>query len=111
MVAIFQGRVGDAAKEEKIRTTATEKEKELVRGRATRWTAVADVGVGAKTTTAEGAVEATAVAGGVDTGSATTVTMATMVTATTMTGLNVCDASTEEKEHSSNPSRMHAAIK
>ena len=34
--AILQGQVGDAAKEEKIRTTATEKEKEWVRARATR---------------------------------------------------------------------------
>ena len=48
---------------------------------------------------------------GVDTGSAMTVTMATMVTAMTMTRLNVCDASTEEKERPSNPSRMHATIK
>jgi hypothetical protein len=56
-------------------------------------------------------VEATAVAGGVDTGSATTVMTATMVTATTMTRLNVCDASVEEKERPSNPSRMHATIK
>jgi hypothetical protein len=47
----------------------------------------------------------------VDTGSAMTVTMATMVTAMTMTRLNVCDASTEEKERPSNPSRMHATIK
>jgi hypothetical protein len=47
----------------------------------------------------------------VDTGSATTVPTATMVTATTMTRLNVCDASTEEKERPSNPSRMHATIK
>ena len=36
--AILQGRVGDATKEEKIRTTATEKEKEKewVRARAMR---------------------------------------------------------------------------
>ncbi len=39
-----------------------------------------------------------------------TVTMATMVTAMTMTRLNVCDASMEEKEHPSNPSQMHATI-
>ena len=57
------------------------------------------------------AVEATAVAGGVDTGSATTVTTATMVTAMTMSRSNDCDASTEEKERPSNPSRMHATIK
>ena len=115
--AILQGWVGDATKEEKIRTTVMEKEKEKekekewVRARATRRTAVAGGGAGAKTTTTEVAVEATAVAGGVDTGSATIVTTATMVTATTMTRLNVCDASTEEKEHPSNPSRMHATIK
>ena len=96
--AIVQGRVGDATKEEKIRTTTTEKEKEKepMRVKAMRRTAIARGGV---------------VAGGVDTGSAMTVTTATMVTATTMTQLNVCDASTEEKEHPSNPSRMHATIK
>ena len=109
--AILQGRVGDATEEEKIRTTTTENEKEWVRARATRRTAVAGGVAGAKTTTTEAAVEATAVAGGVDTGSATTVTTATMVTATTMTRLNVCDASREEKERTSNPSRMHATIK
>ena len=54
--AILQGRVGDATKEEKIRTTATEKEKEWVRARATRRTAVAGGGAGAKTTTTEAAV-------------------------------------------------------
>jgi hypothetical protein len=31
--------------------------------------------------------------------------------ATAMTRLNICDASTEEKERPSNPSRMHATIK
>jgi hypothetical protein len=36
---------------------------------------------------------------------------ATMVTATTMTRLNVCDASMEEKERLSNLSWMHATIK
>ena len=79
-----------------------------------RWrTAVAGGSVGAKTkmTTTEAAVEATAIAGGVDTLAVTTVTTATIVTATTMTQLNVCDASTEEKEHPSNLSRMHATIK
>ena len=64
-----------------------------------------------KTTTTEAAVEATAIAGGVDTLAATTAKMATIVTATTMTGLNVCDALTEEKEHPSNLSWMHATIK
>jgi hypothetical protein len=48
-----------------------------------------------------------AVAGGVDTGAAMTLTMATMVTAMTMTRLHVCDASTEEKERLLNPLRMH----
>jgi len=52
-----------------------------------------------------------AIAGGEDTGSATTVKTATMVTATTMTRLNVCDVSTEEKEHPSNLSQMHTTIK
>ncbi len=56
-------------------------------------------------------MEATAIAGGVDTLAATTAKMATIVTATTMTGLNVCDALTEEKEHPSNLSWMHATIK
>ena len=115
MDAILQGRVGDAAKEEKIWTTATEKEKEKekewVRARATRRTAVAGGGAGAKTATMEAVVEATAVAGRVDTGSETTLTTVTMVTATTMTRLNVCDALMEEKERPSNPSRMHATIK
>ncbi len=60
--ANLRGRVGDAANEEKIRTTATEKEKERARARAT-----------------EAVVEATAVAGRVDTGAATTVTTVTMV--------------------------------
>jgi len=106
--AILQGSIGDAAKEEKIRTTAMEKEKERVRARSMRTTAIAGGGAGVKTTTTEAAVEAT---GGVDTGSATTVTTAMMVTATSMTQLNVCDASTEEKERPSNPSRMHATIK
>jgi len=35
---------------------------------------------------------------------------ATMVMVTTMTQLNVCDASMEEKEGPSNPSQMHATI-
>ena len=110
MDAILQGRVGDAAKEEKIWTTATEKEKEQVRARATQRTAIAGGGGGAKRTTTEAAVKATAITGGVDTGSVTTVTTATMVTVTTMTRLNVCDASAEEKERPSNPSWMHATI-
>ena len=79
-----------------------------------RWrrTAIAGGSAGAKTkTTTEVAVEATAIAGGVDTLAATTATMARIVTATTMTRLNVCDASTEEKKHPSNLSRMHATIK
>ena len=101
MDANLQGWVGDAANEEKIWTTLMEKEKERVRARATRSMAVADSGAGAKTTTTEVAVEATAVTGGVD----------TIVTSTTMTRLNVCDALTEEKEHPSNPSWMHATIK
>ena len=111
MDANLQGRVGDATNEEKIRTTAMEKEKERARERATRWTAVAGGGMGSKTTTTEAVVEATAVAGRVDTGAATTVTTATMVTEMAMTQLNVCDASTEEKERPLNPSWMHATIK
>jgi hypothetical protein len=111
MDANLRGRVVDAANEEKIRTAATEKEKERVRARATRRTAVAGGGMGSKTTTTEAVVEATAVAGRVDTGAATTVTTAAMVTATAMTRLNVCDALTEEKERPSNPLRMHATIK
>ena len=113
MDANLQGRVGDATNEEKIRTTAMEKEKEKERARerATRWTAVAGGGMGSKTTTTEAVVEATAVAGRVDTGAATTVTTATMVTEMAMTQLNVCDASTEEKERPSNLSLMHATIK
>ena len=109
----LQGRVGDAANEEKIWMTPMEKEKEKerVRARATRRTAVAGGGAGAKATMTEVAVKATAVAGGVDTIAPTTVTMATMVTATTMTRLNVCDALMEEKDHPSNPSRMYATIK
>ena len=107
MDANLRGRNGDAANEEEIWTTVTEKE----RARVTRQTAVARSGVGAKTTTTEVAAEAMAVANGVDTGAATMATTATMVTATTMTRLNVCDASTEEKERPSNPSRMHATIK
>ena len=82
-----------------------------MRARATRRTAVAGSGAGAKTTTTEVAVEATAVAGRVDTIALTTVTTATMVTSTIMTQLNICDASTEEKERPSNLSRMHATIK
>ncbi len=77
---------GDAANEEKIWTTVKEKEKERARMRTTRWTAIARRGVGAKTTMMEVAVEAMVVfLGGVDTGAATTVTTAMMVTATTMT--------------------------
>ncbi len=83
-----------------------------VTGRRQR-TAVAGGSAGAKTkmTMTEAAVEATAIAGGVDTLVATTVTTATIVTATTMTRLNVCDVSTEEKEGPSNLSQMHATIK
>jgi hypothetical protein len=77
--ANLRGRVGDAANKEKIRTTATEKEKERARARATRRTAVAGGGMGSKTITTEAVVEATAVAGRVDTGAATTVTTVTMV--------------------------------
>ena len=66
---------------------------------------------GLKTMTMEAVVEAMAVAGRVDTGAMMTVTTATMVTVSTMTRLNVCDALTEEKEHPSNPSRMHTTIK
>ena len=84
--------------------TAMEKEKERVRVRAMRRTAITSGGTGAKTTTMKVAVEATAIAGRVDTGVPTTMTTATMVTATTMTRLNVCDASMEEKERPSNPS-------
>jgi len=61
-----------------------------------------------KTTTAEAAVETMAVASRVDTGASMTAMTATMVTAMTMTGLIVCDVSTEEKERPSN--RMHATI-
>ena len=104
MDANIQGRDSDAANKEKIRTTATEKEG----ARATRWTAVSHGGAGVKTTTTEAVVEATAVAIRVDAGASTTATTATMVTAMTMTGLNVCDVSTEEKERPSN--RMHATI-
>ena len=87
--ANLRGRVGDAANEEKIQTTAMEKEKEWVRARAraTRWIAAAGGGMGSKTTTTEAVVEATAVAVRVDTGAATTATTATMVTATAMTQL------------------------
>ena len=59
---------------------------------------------------AEVAVEATAVAGGVDTVAATTATMVMMMTMT-MTQLNICDALMEKKDLPSNPSRMHATIK
>ncbi len=83
-----------------------------VSGRQRR-TAVAGGSAGAKTKTTmtEAAVEVMAIAGGVDTLAATTVMTATIVTTTTTTRLNVCDASTEEKEHPSNLSRMHATIK
>jgi len=40
-----------------------------------------------------------------------TATTATMMTAMTMTRLNICDALTEEKDLQSNPLRMHATIK
>jgi hypothetical protein len=78
-----------------------------------RRTAVTGGSAGAKTKTTmtEAAVEATAIAGKVDTLAVTTVTTATIVTAKTMTRLNVCDASTEEEERPSNLSRMHATIK
>jgi hypothetical protein len=109
--ANLPGRVVDAANEEKIQTTATEKELERARARATRRTAVADGGMGSKTTTTEAVVEVTAVAGRVDTGAVKTVMTATMVTAMAMTRLNVCDASIEEKERPLNPSRIHATIK
>ena len=56
-------------------------------------------------------MEATAIAGGMDTLATKTVTTAMIVTATTMTQLNVCDASMEEKERPSNLSRMHTTIK
>ena len=84
----------------------------MATGRRLR-TAVAGGSAGAKTktTTTEAAVEATAIAGGVDTLAATTTTTATIVTAMTTTRLNVCDALTEEKEHPSNLSWMHATIK
>ncbi len=65
----------------------------------------------AKTTATEAAVEAMPVAGGVDTGAVTTAMTASMVKAAMMTRLNVCDASTEEKERPSILSRMHATIK
>ena len=85
--------------------TATEKEG----ARVMRRTAVSHGGAGVKTMTTEVAVEATAVTSRVDTRASTTAMMATMVTATTMTRLNVCDVSMEEKECPSN--RMHAVIK
>ena len=91
--------------------TGMEKEAERVWARATRQLAIASGSTGAKTTMTEAVVEVTAVAGGVDTGAMTTVMTATMVTATAMTQLNVCDATTEEKERPSNPSRMHTTIK
>jgi len=47
--------------------TATEKERARARVRATRRTAIARGSAGAKTTMTEAVVEATAVAGGVDT--------------------------------------------
>jgi hypothetical protein len=107
----LQGRVGDASDEEKICTTATEKERARARARATRQTAVACGGAGAKTTTTEAAVEATAVARGVDTGAMMTTMTATTVMAAMMTWLNVCDVLMEEKERPSILSRMHATIK
>ena len=101
----IRGRDGEAADKEKIRTAATEKEG----AKATRRTAVSHGGAGLKMTTMEATVEATAVASRGDTGASTTTTTATMVTATTMTGLNVCDVLMEEKDHPSN--RMHPTIK
>ncbi len=53
--ANLRGWDGDAANKEKIQATAMEKEKE----RATRRTAIARSGAGAKTTTTKVAVEAT----------------------------------------------------
>ena len=73
-----------------------------------RRTAISHGGAEVKTTTTEVAVEATAVASRVDTGASTTATTATMAMAMTITGLNICDVSMEEKEHPSN--RMHATI-
>ena len=76
------------------------------------WTAVAGGSMGSKTTMTEAAVvEAMAIAGRVDTGAATTMTTAMMVTVTAMTQLNIGDGLMEEKEHPSNPSWMHATIK
>ena len=92
----LQGREGDAAVEEKIRTTKTATEKERARARATPRVAVAGGG-GSATTTTEAAVETMAVTGGVDTGAVTTLTTAPMVTVTMMTRLYVCDGLTEEK--------------
>ncbi len=113
MDANLQGRDGDATDKEKIRTTVTgtEKERARARARATRRAAFAGGGMGAETMMTEVAVEATAIAGGVDTVAATTATMATMMTATTMTRLNVCDELVEEKVLPPNPLRIHATIK
>jgi hypothetical protein len=84
----------------------------LATGRRRR-TAVAGGSAAAKTKTTmtEAALETTAIAGGVDTLAVTTGTTATIVTATTMTRLNVCDASTEDKERPLNLSQMHTTIK
>ncbi len=82
MDANLQGRDGDAADKKIIWTTATEKEKE--RATATRRTAIAPGGVGAKMMTMEAEVVATSVAGRVDTGAAMTTTTAMMVTVTTI---------------------------
>ena len=46
MDAILQGRVGDTTEDEKIRTTATEKEKEWVRARAMQRMAEDDIDEG-----------------------------------------------------------------
>ena len=75
MDAILRGLDGDATNEEKIRTTVMEKEKERVMQR----TVVAHGGAGAKTTTMKAAVEATTVAGRVDTGAASTATVEAIV--------------------------------
>ena len=69
--------------------TGTEKEQVRARARATRQVAIAGGGAGAKTMMTEVAVEATAVAGRVDTVAATTAMTAMMMTAATITQLNI----------------------
>ena len=91
--------------------TGTEKERARAKGRATRRAAIVGGGAGAKTMPTDVAVEATAIAGGVDTVAATTARTVTIMTTTRMTRLNVCDALTEEKDLLSNPSWMYATIK